>query len=118
MGDLSPHFSRSEFRCRDGTPHPNLTVLLSLVAHLEVLRCLAGHKPLHVVSAFRTPTHNRAVGGATNSRHLYGDAVDLNQGYVRPDVARAAGFRGIGVKNGWCTHADLRPTPATWTYPS
>ena len=30
-----------------------------------------------VTSAFRTPDYNRSIGGATFSRHCYGDAIDL-----------------------------------------
>lgn len=30
-----------------------------------------------ITSAFRTPDYNRSIGGATFSRHCYGDAIDL-----------------------------------------
>lgn len=116
MGDLSPHFSRSEFRSRDRAPLPSDAVLYSLVAHLEALRCIVGSKPMRIVSGHRSAAHNAAVGGAARSRHLVGDAVDLERGYATPAQARAAGFRGIGVKDGWAVHVDLRPTPATWQY--
>jgi len=29
-------------------------------------------------SAYRNPKHNSAVGGASNSRHMWGDAADFN----------------------------------------
>ena len=32
---------------------------------------------IQLQSAFRTPRHNRRVGGASRSRHIYGDAADL-----------------------------------------
>lgn len=117
MGDLSPHFSRSEFRSRDGVNHPDTAVLLRLVAHLEALRCLVG-KPMRIISGYRSPAHNRAVGGATNSRHMAGDAVDLPSGYCTPAQAEAAGFTGIGTKGPWATHVDLRPGRSRWTYPT
>jgi hypothetical protein len=31
----------------------------------------------YITSGFRTPTYNKRIGGATYSRHCYGDAVDL-----------------------------------------
>ena len=43
---------------------------------LQVLRDRLG-KPLIVRSAYRSPEHNRAVGGATRSKHLDGAAFDI-----------------------------------------
>lgn len=116
MGDLSPHFSRREFTSRDGSPHPELEVLLRLVAHLEVLRCICGSRPLRILSGYRSPAHNLAVGGARNSRHVVGDAADIPSGYATVAQAERAGFRGIGRRGRWATHVDLRPTPARWVY--
>lgn len=31
-----------------------------------------------VNSGYRTPAHNKSIGGATYSRHMYGDAVDID----------------------------------------
>lgn len=116
MGDLSPHFSRWEFRSSDDGSLPELEVLLRLVSHLEVLRCLAGHDPLIIVSGHRSAALNEAVGGAARSRHLVGDAADLEHGAVTVDQAVAAGFTGIGTRDGVPTHVDLRPERARWTY--
>ena len=43
---------------------------------LQALRDRLG-KPLIVRSAYRTPEHNRAVGGATHSKHMDGAAFDI-----------------------------------------
>jgi uncharacterized protein YcbK (DUF882 family) len=115
MGDLSPHFSRHEFDSRDGSL-PDDETLYRLVAHLEALRCIAGSNPLRIVSGYRTPEHNAAVGGARRSRHMVGDAVDLEYGAVRVTHAEQAGFTGIGSRNIYATHVDLRPRPARWSY--
>jgi len=48
-----------------------------IAGHLQQIRSGLG-RPLVVNSAYRTPEHNRAVGGATYSRHLYGDGVDVD----------------------------------------
>ena len=45
------------------------------VARLQELRDELG--PLQVTSGYRNPEHNASVGGATWSRHIYGDGFDL-----------------------------------------
>lgn len=116
MGDLSPHFSRAEFACKDGCgfgqPHPEL------VNRLEALRRALGGKPLRILSGLRCPPHNRAVGGASRSRHQSGEAADLVTGQVKERQARSAGFTGIGLKDGWVVHVDVRRTrdTVTWQY--
>lgn len=57
-----------------------------------------------VVSGFRDPERNAKAGGAKKSRHIQGDALDLDVSNLsteqRIDLirkARAAGFAGIGV---------------------
>lgn len=48
----------------------------------EMLRCIdlwrASYGPITINSAYRNPAHNAAIGGAANSRHMHGDAVDFN----------------------------------------
>lgn len=107
MGDLSPHFNRSEFAC-----HHCGKVIVSdrLVARLEILRAQLG-KPISIVSGYRCPVHNAQVGGAKNSQHLAGQAADLKPGLCRAPEAERAGFRGIGVCKGWVVHVDVRPGP-------
>lgn len=116
MGDLSAHFDSREFACKDrcgyGQPHPRL------VSRLEILRRELKGKPLTIVSGLRCPPHNNAVGGASRSRHCSGEAADINPGQVREAQARAAGFKGIGLKDGWVTHVDVRRSQevVTWQY--
>jgi len=114
MGDLSPHFSRSEFRCK----HCGALVGPDkrLVALLERIRALTG-EPLVVVSGYRCATHNRAIGGARTSQHLRGTAADIPRGRATFDQARAAGARGVGMKGSWAIHVDVRAgSPARWEY--
>ncbi|HET6291634.1 MAG TPA: D-Ala-D-Ala carboxypeptidase family metallohydrolase [Amycolatopsis sp.] len=47
---------------------------------LQAMRHAMGDRPIDVNGGFRSVACNNAVGGATNSRHLYGDAVDLGAG--------------------------------------
>ena len=46
---------------------------------LDKVRELWG-KPIGVNSGYRSPELNRAVGGATNSRHMRGEAADITTG--------------------------------------
>lgn len=81
---LSPHFTLSEMLAsqtavRRGIPNdPSLAVIRSLtdlcVNVLEPLRMKCG--PIHVDSAYRSPSLNIAVGGATHSAHVDGEAAD------------------------------------------
>ena len=105
MGDISAHFSRWEFR--DHTTGELIGPSDNLVEHLERLRGIVG-RPIVIVSGYRSPSHNRAVGGARRSYHLLGRAADLRSGVVTVDQALAAGFGGIGRCGKWVVHVDDR----------
>ncbi|MCW1932300.1 YcbK family protein [Pararhodobacter zhoushanensis] len=78
-------------------------------------------KPLIVLSAYRSPEHNRAVGGAPASRHMQGTAFDIAMSNHDPvafeAAARAAGFLGFGYypRSGFM-HIDLGPA-RSWGEP-
>ena len=63
---------------------------------LEAQRHAMGDVPLVITSAFRSVPCNRAVGGAPNSRHLYGDAADLVGNPSLCNLAREARSHGFG----------------------
>jgi hypothetical protein len=81
---------------------------------LQALRDRLG-KPLIVRSAYRSPEHNRSVGGATRSKHMDGAAFDIAMTNHDPaafeTAARAVGFLGFGFypRSGFM-HVDLGPT--------
>lgn len=52
----------------------NLHLLVRKV--LDPLRCLYG-KPILITSGFRSTELNAAVGGVSNSQHLFGQAADI-----------------------------------------
>lgn len=114
MPKLTPHFHSDEFLdsgSRDRKDPP--TMLLGVLEHL---RGLVG-RPLTIVSGYRTPETNARVGGAPQSRHLFGDAADIPSGYCTLEQAEASGAIGIGTKDGWVLHVDVRPGgPARWEY--
>ena len=62
---------------------------VQIVDHVQQIRSGLG-RPLILNSAFRSPLHNRSVGGATFSRHIYGDAADIDVDQGRPDASQRA----------------------------
>jgi hypothetical protein len=106
-----PNFSPAEIACR-GTG--KLLVNEPALDRLQALRDRLG-KPLIVRSAYRSPEHNNAVGGATRSKHLDGAAFDIAMANHDPvafeAAAREVGFLGFGFypRSGFM-HIDLGPS--------
>jgi zinc D-Ala-D-Ala carboxypeptidase len=105
-----PNFSPAEIACR-GTGQ--LKLHLEALDKLQALRDRLG-KPLIVLSAYRSPEHNRKVGGAPRSKHMDGTAFDVAMTNHDPvafeAAARAVGFLGFGFypRSGFI-HIDLGP---------
>ena len=79
--------------------------------------------PFVITSGYRTPEHNKKVGGVTNSAHTKGRAADVRY-QTEKDAdkiirsALDAGFKRIGIGNRFI-HLDndfTLPTPAIWKY--
>ena len=63
---------------------------------LQALRHALGDQSIRVTSGFRSYSCNSAVGGASNSRHLYGDGVDLGSGpHSLCTLAKQARYHGF-----------------------
>ena len=73
MGDISKHFSRSEFACKCGCGFD--TVDVELIENLQAIRSALG--PVTITSGCRCFEYNKKVGGSANSQHLYGRAADI-----------------------------------------
>lgn len=77
-----------------------------------------GGRRLTVNCAYRSPEHNKKVGGATNSVHMSGKAFDISHSGMGTSVetfintARSVGFRGFGYYNTF-NHIDTG-NPRTW----
>jgi hypothetical protein len=123
-GYLSPHFTKAEARCKDGTPVP-LSLESKARDHafrLEQVRHKLGDHPLRAISWYRTPAYNRRIGGARASRHMQADATDFSREFVesigrsRFMAAVYSVFRlhGIGTYPWGAVHCDSRPYPARW----
>ncbi len=112
---LSPHFVETEFACRCcGMVRVNTR----LVHMLEQLREHLGDGPVTITSGYRCPAHNRSVGGARMSQHLYGNAADIMvlgaASQEVADVAEVMGFPGVGRYPSFI-HVDVRPNgPTRW----
>jgi hypothetical protein len=104
------NFSPAEIACRGSG---SLRMNEEALDKLQALRDRLG-KPLIVRSAYRSPAHNRAVGGAPRSKHMDGTAFDIAMANHDPvafkAAARAVGFLGFGYypRSGFM-HIDLGP---------
>ena len=113
---LSKNFRVREFRCKDDTDP--IFIDSDLVDVLQKVRDHFG-KAVTITSAFRTASHNKKVGGATYSQHLYGKAADIKVSGVTPSVV--ADFAetlmpstgGIGRYSTF-THVDVRKVKSRW----
>lgn len=123
---LTKNFSLSEFQSKDGSPMPYEVYLnvLELAKNLQIIRDYIG-LPMIVNSGYRSPQHNKAVGGSPASQHLLGKAADIrvvgmsseqlheiivtliNEGIISQG--------GVGLYNGF-VHYDIRKTVARWDY--
>lgn len=105
-----PSFSPREIACK-GTG--KILINERALDKLQVLRDRLG-KPLILTSAYRSPEHNRRVGGATRSKHMEGIAFDVRMENHDPHefeaAARAVGFKGFGYypRSGFM-HIDTGP---------
>lgn len=113
---LTAHFQVKEFACNDGSD----TILIDekLAKLLEQIRVWAGAS-VRITSAYRTISHNRAIGGAAGSYHTKGQAADIVvTGKAPADVARfaqAIGVRGVGLYTmSRFTHVDTRTSRYFW----
>jgi len=122
---LTKNFSRQEFDCKDGTSVPGQYIpnVVELASNLQVLRDHIGEPVIITGSGYRTPSHNKAVGGAVNSQHLTAKGADINaRNYTPIELAKvieeliAEGKMkqgGIGIYKGF-VHYDIRGNKARW----
>ena len=112
---LSENFNVYEFRCKDGSDE--VRICSETVSILQAVRDYFG-KPVTITSAYRTPSHNKAVGGVSNSQHVKGTACDIKVKGVPP--AAIAAFlearypkHGIGLYSSF-VHIDSRGYKSYW----
>ncbi|HKL75775.1 MAG TPA: D-Ala-D-Ala carboxypeptidase family metallohydrolase [Halanaerobiales bacterium] len=80
---LSPHFQLKQFLCKQNSNYPKYLVIQpSLLQKLEYILREANKRGIrtdvfHVMSGYRTPYYNQAIGNVAFSRHIFGDAADI-----------------------------------------
>jgi hypothetical protein len=80
---VSPHFRLKQFLCKQTGGYPKYVVLNeALIQRLENLLELANASgysasTFYVMSGYRTPAYNRALGNVMYSRHTFGSAADI-----------------------------------------
>lgn len=108
------YFTREEFRCKCGGKYCNgfpAEPQEGMVRAIDNVREHFG-KAFTPNSGVRCPTHNANVGGVSNSRHLYGKAVDFRvPGKTAAQVlAYLATLPGLGYCydiDGTSVHMDI-----------
>ena len=121
---LTKNFSKSEFDSKDGAAMPDdvLENIKIIAEQLQVLRDVL-NIPIKINSAYRSPAHNKKIGGVKNSQHLTGKAVDIvakgittnylafeiNELILKGKMLEG----GIGIYDTF-VHYDIRGTEARW----
>ena len=119
---VSPHFTLGEIASKDGADKVLYdTELLDMWENVRFLLGGDGVCVLKPNSWYRTPAHNRAQGGASNSQHIYGTAADMVV-YQNGKIVDARliccllqdlGFPGVAYISPRAVHSDNR---ASGTY--
>ena len=120
MGDISPHFNRSEFACQCGCDFDTVDV-----ETLRVLEQVRQHfmQPITITSGCRCEEHNKRIGGASGSQHTKGRAADFKVKATTPkeiydflDLLYPDAY-GLGLYErvgGGRVHLDTRKIKARW----
>ncbi len=120
---VSRNFMLDEYGCKCGCKTELEDVSANLIYQMQKLRDQFS-LPIKIASGYRCPAHNKKIGGAKNSQHMKGKAVDidvsnLSSGARYRLIQLAFGFgvfKGIGIGSGKL-HLDVRSgEPVFWFY--
>ena len=124
MTKLTKNFNLYEFESKDGSKMPE-DVLENVKVHAYNLQTIRDfcNATVTINSAYRSPSHNKNIGGASKSQHLTGNATDITvkgfspdqvadiiEGLIRIDAIEEG---GVGRYNTF-THYDRRGYKARW----
>ncbi len=95
MTQLSAHFTLAEMTASNTAARKGIANVMGPGIHdqliltadkMEAVRTLLGGRPVRVLSGYRSPAVNKAVGGSRTSAHMTGHAVD----FTCPDFGSSA----------------------------
>lgn len=121
---LSKRFQVREFRCKDGTDR--IYIETGLIDCLEKVFNHFNCSKINIVSGYRTPKHDKAVGGRGAGNHVNGKAADFvaydkngNKISSKEVVLylEDIGIKGIGYRSGGSetsTHIDINYRNKKW----
>lgn len=129
-GHITPNFTWAEAKSKPNPYEPRgkrvpLTKRRRCIKHawnLERVRHRVGDQPLSFLSWYRSPVHNKFVGGASQSRHMEADATDFTPSTIhrigRSKLMAALDIvfwnGGVGDYPSGAVHCDSRGYRARW----
>lgn len=121
---VTKNFKLSELEFSDKIPPELIANAVELLQNLQVIR---DHfqKPIIIISGYRSPTRNEAVGGAKKSQHMEAKAADIKingiptqELYSRIDKLMSQGKIKVGglgfYPDQGFVHYDIRGIKARW----
>lgn len=125
-GRITPHFTWEEARCKCGSctgwgGNAIESEIRETAEWAEEVRKALGNVPMRINSWYRCRAHNQQIGGAPNSQHLLGKAIDFSVKTLSPRTVQVTLrprwpdlVRGLGSYSGF-THIDRRDgEPEKW----
>lgn len=124
--NITQNFKVKEFACKDNTQE--LYIDIDFVKEkLQAIREYK-NKPIKIISGYRTQSYNQKCGGAKNSKHLTGEAIDFafldddimnieNIFYLANDINNNFKIKRIGIyinRNINYLHIDNGQEPLIW----
>lgn len=121
---LTENFNLSEFRSKDGSEFPP-QVIANIEALAKALQIIRNELKVRIdiTSGYRSPEHNKKIGGAQNSTHVRGLAADFKANGIAPSAVVAIIERlisegkipqgGLKAYSTW-VHYDIRGFRARW----
>lgn len=123
---MTKNFSKSEFESKCGREMPEEVYhnVVKVANQLQYLRDYLA-KPIKVNSAYRSPEHNKSVGGVPKSQHILGKAADIVikgmpteilYQHIEDAISNGEMLQGgLGLYDTF-VHYDIRGTKARWDY--